>query len=149
MFLPIAVSTSGRVYEDFTRLLFLHTHRETSILAGELPEESEQFRFLRASRLSNLKGSVGLILAKASAFLVECLDISSLTLAFFYSAVIKSSSSFCELRNKSPPKSALTHIQISSNWPSQKMVHLTAFTSLTQHTMILLSHRKKTPRTRW
>ncbi len=48
VFLPITVSTSGRVYEDFPRLLFLHSHREASILAGELPEESEQFRFLRA-----------------------------------------------------------------------------------------------------
>ncbi len=67
VFLPIAVSTSGRVYEDFARLLFLHARREASILAGELPEESEQFRFLRASRLSNLKDSVGLILTKASA----------------------------------------------------------------------------------
>jgi hypothetical protein len=65
VFLPISVSTSGRVYEDFARLLFLHVHREeASILAGELPEESEQFRFLRASRLANLKGSVDLILAK-------------------------------------------------------------------------------------
>ncbi len=70
MFLPIAVSTSGRVYEDFARLLFLHAHREASILAGELPEESEQFRFLRASRLAYLKGSVGLIIAKASAMWV-------------------------------------------------------------------------------
>jgi hypothetical protein len=41
VFLPIAVITSGRVYEDFTRLLFLHVHREDSILSGELPEESE------------------------------------------------------------------------------------------------------------
>jgi hypothetical protein len=70
VFLPIAVSTSGRVYEDFTRLLFLHEYREDSFLTGELPEESEQFRFLRASRLSNLKGSIGLILAKASAMRV-------------------------------------------------------------------------------
>ena len=46
VFLTITVSTSGRVYEDFTRLLFLHAHREGSILTGELPEESEQFRFL-------------------------------------------------------------------------------------------------------
>jgi hypothetical protein len=67
VFLPISVNTSGRVYEDFARLFFLHTHREPSILAGELPEESEQFRFLRVSRWSNLKGSVGLILAKDSA----------------------------------------------------------------------------------
>jgi hypothetical protein len=41
VFLSITVSTSGRVYEDYARLLFLHTHREASILAGELPEESE------------------------------------------------------------------------------------------------------------
>jgi hypothetical protein len=67
VFLSISVNTSGHVYEDFARLIFLHTHREPSILAGELPEESEQFRFLRASRWSNLKGSVGLILAKVSA----------------------------------------------------------------------------------
>jgi hypothetical protein len=60
----IAVSTSGRVYEDFARLLFLHAHREASILAGTLPEESEHFRFLRASRLANLKDSVSLILTK-------------------------------------------------------------------------------------
>ncbi len=67
VFLPIVLNTSGRVYEDFARLLFLHTHREASILAGESPEESEQFRFFRASRLSNLKGSVGLNLSKTSA----------------------------------------------------------------------------------
>jgi hypothetical protein len=80
VFLPIAVSTSGRVYEDFARLLFLHAHRETSILAGELPEESEQFRFLRASRLSNLKDSVGLILAKSSAMWVTIpIDLSTRT----------------------------------------------------------------------
>jgi hypothetical protein len=78
VFLPIAVSTSGRVYEDFTRLLFLHAHREASILAGELPEESEQFRFLRASRLADLKGSVGLILAKASTMRVTIpIDLST------------------------------------------------------------------------
>jgi hypothetical protein len=41
VFLPISVTTSGRVYEDFVRLIFLNTHRETSILVGELPEESE------------------------------------------------------------------------------------------------------------
>ncbi len=49
VFLPIAVSTSGRVYEDYVLLLFLHVYREASILTGELPEQSEQFRFLRAS----------------------------------------------------------------------------------------------------
>jgi hypothetical protein len=78
VFLPIAVSTSGRVYEDFTRLFFLHAHREPSTLVGELPEESEQFRFLRASRLTNLKGSVGLILTKASVMRVTIpIDLST------------------------------------------------------------------------
>ncbi len=73
-----SVSTSGRVYEDFARLLFLHTHREASILAGELSEESEQFRLLRASRLANLKDSVGLILAKVSAMRVTIpIDLSA------------------------------------------------------------------------
>ena len=61
VFLPVSVSTSGRVYDDFTRLLFLHAHREANVLAGELREKSEQFRFLRAARLANLKGSVGLL----------------------------------------------------------------------------------------
>ena len=73
-----------KLYGCFSCLLesfqanFLHTHREASILAGELPEESEQFRFLRASRLSNLKGSVGLILVKASAMRVTIpIDLST------------------------------------------------------------------------
>jgi hypothetical protein len=47
------------VYDDFLRLLFLHTHREASVLVGELTEESDQFRFLRAVSLGNLKDSVG------------------------------------------------------------------------------------------
>ena len=57
--MPVAVDTTGRIYEDFSRLLFLHDHRETSALANELPEESEQFRFLRAACFANIKGSVG------------------------------------------------------------------------------------------
>ena len=45
---------------------------------GELPEESDQFRFLRASRLSNLKGSVGLILVKVSVMRVTIpIDLST------------------------------------------------------------------------
>ena len=76
--LPDSVSTSGRVYDDFTRLLFLHVYREASILTGELPEEPEQFRFLRAARLTNLKGSVGLLLAKVSAMRVTIpIDLST------------------------------------------------------------------------
>ena len=77
-FMPVAVDTSGRVYDDFSRLLFLHAHREASVLANELPEESEQFRFLRAACLANIKGSVGLILAKSSVMRISIpLDLSS------------------------------------------------------------------------
>ena len=64
-FLPAATDTTGRVYDDFSRLLFLHAHREPSALDNEIPEESGQFRFLRVACCVNIKGSVGLILAKA------------------------------------------------------------------------------------
>jgi hypothetical protein len=47
-------------------------------LAGELPAESEQFRFLRASRLANLKVSVGLILVKTSTiWVIVPIDLST------------------------------------------------------------------------
>jgi hypothetical protein len=66
VFLPDVVDTTGRLYDDFSRLLFLHAHREASALSNEIPEESCQFRFLRVASYANIKGSVGLILAKAS-----------------------------------------------------------------------------------
>ena len=76
--MPVAVDTGGRIYEDFSRLLFLYAHHEASALTNELPEESEQFRFLRAACFANIKGSVGLILAKASAMRISIpLDVSS------------------------------------------------------------------------
>ena len=59
-FMPVAVDTSGRIYDDFLRLLFLHAHRETLALGNDIPEESGHFRFLRAPCLPNIKGSVGL-----------------------------------------------------------------------------------------
>jgi hypothetical protein len=75
-FLPAVVDTTGRLYDDFSRLLFLHAHR--SALANEIPEESGQFRFLRSACYDNIKGSVGLILAKASAMRISIpLDLSS------------------------------------------------------------------------
>jgi hypothetical protein len=78
VFLPSAVDTTGRLYDDFSRLLFLHTHRETSVLTNEIPDESDQFRFLRVTSYANIKGSVGLILAKASAMRISIpLDLSS------------------------------------------------------------------------
>ena len=77
-FMPVSVDTSGRVYDDFSRLLFLHTHREASTLTNEIPEESEKFRFLRVTCYANIKGSVGLILAKTSAMRISIpLDLSS------------------------------------------------------------------------
>ena len=77
-FLPLAVDTSVRLYDDFIRLLFLHAHREASTLADELPEESDQFRFLRAVCFANLEGAVGLIMVKASSMRISIpLDLSS------------------------------------------------------------------------
>ena len=76
--MPLAVDTSGRIYDDFSRLLFLHAHREASALSNEIPEESDQFRFLRAVCFANIKGSVGLILAKSSDMRISIpLDLSS------------------------------------------------------------------------
>ena len=46
IFFTVVVNTSGHGYDDFFRLIFLFEHRETSVLAGELPEGSDQFRFL-------------------------------------------------------------------------------------------------------
>ena len=47
-FIPLPVDTTGRLYDEFIRLLFLHAHREASVLTNELPDESDQFRFLRS-----------------------------------------------------------------------------------------------------
>ena len=40
---PVLVldTTTDRLYDDFIRLLFLHTHREASALSNELAEESD------------------------------------------------------------------------------------------------------------
>ncbi len=65
-FMPVAVDTSGRVYDDFSRLLFLHAHWEASALSNEIPEESELFCFLRETCYVNIKGSVRLMLVEAS-----------------------------------------------------------------------------------
>jgi hypothetical protein len=35
VFLLVSMNTSGRVYDDFTRLFFLHAYREARILTGE------------------------------------------------------------------------------------------------------------------
>ena len=78
VFITLTVDTTGRVYDEFIRLLFLHDHRESSDLTNELPEESDQFRFLHASCFTNLKGVVGLIMAKTSGIRISIpLDLSS------------------------------------------------------------------------
>jgi hypothetical protein len=76
--MPVAVDTSDHIYDDFLRFLFLHGHREVSALPNDIPEESGHFRFLRATCLVNIKGSVGLILAKPSDMRISIpLDLSS------------------------------------------------------------------------
>ena len=57
-FLPVVVDTTGHIYDDFSRLLFLYPNREVSVLTNEIPEESDQFRFLRDDSYDNIKGSV-------------------------------------------------------------------------------------------
>jgi hypothetical protein len=59
VFMTVTVDTSDCVCDDFNRLLLVHTHREASVLASKLPEESDQLRFLRGTGLDNHKGSVG------------------------------------------------------------------------------------------
>ena len=79
-FLPVTVNTSDHIHDDFSRLLLLYTHPEVSDLTNEVPEESDQVRFLRAACWTNLKGSVGLILAKSSVMRTQVsipLDLSS------------------------------------------------------------------------
>jgi hypothetical protein len=78
VFMTVTTSTSGRMNEEFLRLMFLHVHRDTSALAGELPEESAQFRFNRAACLVNVKDSIGLMLSKVSTMRVTIpLDLST------------------------------------------------------------------------
>jgi hypothetical protein len=51
--LSVAVSTSVRIYDDLVRLFFLHAHRESSILARELPRNLSSLVFceLHARRI--------------------------------------------------------------------------------------------------
>ena len=72
------MDTTGRMYDEFIRLLFLQAHREASALDNELPEESDKFLLLRVSCFTNLKGVVGWIMVKASTMWISIpLDLSS------------------------------------------------------------------------
>ena len=42
-FVSVTVDTSDRVYDDFSRLLFLYPHREVSALSNELPRNLINF----------------------------------------------------------------------------------------------------------
>ena len=53
------------LFFPFVLSLFYSTGNIQSVI-NELPEESDQFRFLRTSCFANLKVAVGLIMAKAS-----------------------------------------------------------------------------------
>ena len=82
-FISLTVDTTGRLYDDFIRLIFLHAHREASDLTNELPEESDQFRFIRVVWFVHLKGDVGLIMAKTSVMWISIsLDLSSRSFSF-------------------------------------------------------------------
>ena len=58
VFLSVTVSTSGHVrqYDDFVCLIFLDTHRESSMLPGVFPEESEHFRFFSSCMFDKYSG---------------------------------------------------------------------------------------------
>jgi hypothetical protein len=77
-FIPAIASTSGRLHGEFVRLLFLHTHRETDrffaasgVQLAQTNPISVQFHFRRAAFSHQLKGKVGLALAKTAALRIN------------------------------------------------------------------------------
>ncbi len=93
------MDTAGRLYDEFIRILFLHTHREVSVLVNEFPEESDQFLFFHTSCFVNLKGVVALIMSKTSVMWMSIpLDLSSRSSIFL----------LCFIRSRRP-----THLFIS------------------------------------
>ncbi len=76
-FVPVVVDTTGHLYDEFIRPLFLYPHREVSTLTNDLPEESDQFRFLRASCFAILNGDVGLIMTKTSTMWISIAGLLS------------------------------------------------------------------------
>ena len=74
-FMPAIASTSGRLHSEFVRLLLLQTHRETDRFFAASGVQSAQstsgFHYRRAAFLQQLKGKVGLALAKAAALRIN------------------------------------------------------------------------------
>jgi hypothetical protein len=54
VFMTVVVDTSDCIYDDFLRLLFLYSHRETSTFGNDIPQESGHFRFLHSPCLANI-----------------------------------------------------------------------------------------------
>jgi hypothetical protein len=70
-FMPVIASTSGRLHGEFVRPLFLQSHRETDRFFAASGVQAAQtqrgmFHFLRAAFSQQLKGKVGLTLAKTA-----------------------------------------------------------------------------------
>jgi hypothetical protein len=61
VFLPVAVDTTGRLYDDFSRLLFLYVHREASTLSNETKHRRNRVNFPSFVRsvMLTLKGQWG------------------------------------------------------------------------------------------
>ena len=84
-FMPAIASTSGRLHSEFVRLLFVQDHRETDpffAVSGVQSAQfnSVQFHFRRAAFAQQLKGKVGLALAKGSVLRINLnLDESTIT----------------------------------------------------------------------
>jgi hypothetical protein len=74
--MPAIASTSDRLHSEFVRLLFLQAHRETDRFFAASGVQSEQstsgqFHFRRAAFSAQIKGKVGLALAKAAALRIN------------------------------------------------------------------------------
>ncbi len=77
-FIPDIASTSGRLYSEFVRLLFLQAHRETDrffaasgVQLAQTKPSGQLFHFRRSAFLTHLKSKVGLALAKAEALRIN------------------------------------------------------------------------------
>jgi hypothetical protein len=75
-FLPVIMSTSNHMHDEFLCLLFLQAHRETEahFTTDGMPlqrNQSESFRFKRAAFYQGLKSKVGLAAAKAAALRIK------------------------------------------------------------------------------
>ena len=75
--MPAITSTSGRLHNEFIRLLFLQSHRETdrffAVSGVQLAQTNpgDQFTFRRTAFLQHLKSKVSLALTKAEALRIN------------------------------------------------------------------------------